>query len=101
MSGGIQKFEIARVNGSMNRCLSYVIFILLYSISFRRVRRIISIPQNKSDDLSSSREMITRFQSICQRANAISEKLFYKFSTLNQSLSYELAKEKNRWKQLH
>ena len=83
MSGGIQKFEMARLNESLN-CLFYVIFILLYSISFRRVCRVISISQNKSDDLSSSREMSARFQSICQRANAISEKLFYNFSSLNR-----------------
>lgn len=49
------------------------------------------LPQNKSDDLSSSKKMSACFQSICQRANAISEKLFYNSS---QSLSCELAEKK-------
>ena len=55
------------------------------------------VPQNKSDDLSSSKKMSACFQSICQRANAISDKLFYNSS---QSLSCELA-EKKGWEQLH
>ena len=53
-----------------------------------------STEQSKSDYLASSREMSARFQRICQRANAISEKLFYNASTLNQSLPCELAEEK-------
>ena len=68
--------------------------VLLYSIFFRRVCRVISIPQNASGDLSSSRKMSACFQSICQRANAISEKLFYNASTLSQSLSCERAEKK-------
>ena len=75
--------------------------VLLYSIFFRRVCRVISIPQNTSGDLSSSRRMSACFQNICQRANAISEKLFYNASTLSQTLSCELAEKKDGWEHLH
>ena len=75
--------------------------VLLYSIFFRGVCRVISIPKNTSGDLSSSRKMSACFQSICQRANAISEKLFYNASTLSQSLSCERAEKKNGWEHLH